>query len=226
MRTGFTTPLRPGLRLCMDVATRPRWLFGTLLRTLAKRGMPYFENSFAQRGAPIFSRTASRDFGERDTLAWSHLADMRERWKGRLVLKGVLAPDDVDAARRLGMDGVILSNHGGRQLDGAVSPLHMLRDCLGRAGAMPLMLDGGVRRGSDVLKAVALGARCVFIGRPFNFALATAGRAGVAHAIDLLKREIDRDLAMLGANDLDQLACRASLCHLGRAPEPVPPMLA
>jgi L-lactate dehydrogenase (cytochrome) len=96
------------------------------------------------------------------------------------------------------VDGIIVSNHGGRQLDGAVSALRVLPEIVTAARGMPVMLDGGVRRGSDVLKALALGARLVFVGRPFNFAAAVAGEAGVAHAIDLLRAEVDRNLAMLG----------------------------
>ena len=103
------------------------------------------------------------------------------------------------------MDGIIVSNHGGRQLDGAVPPLLALPGVLDAAGDMPVMLDSGVRRGGDVLKALALGARCVFVGRPFNYAAAVGGEAGVAHAIGLLRAEVDRNMAMLGINRLDEL---------------------
>jgi L-lactate dehydrogenase (cytochrome) len=103
-------------------------------------------------------------------------------------------------AHRIGADGVILSNHGGRQLDGAVSAMRILEQVVAALpAACPVMVDGGFRRGSDVLKALALGARMVFIGRPFNYAAAAAGEAGVLHAIHLLRAEIDRNMAMLGA---------------------------
>ncbi|GAB7544691.1 hypothetical protein CS8_043660 [Cupriavidus sp. 8B] len=197
IRAGFSTPLRPSPRLAWDGLTHPRWLFRTFLRTLAD-GMPHFENLFAERGAPIVSRTVDRDFSQRDHFDWSHVARIRQRWQGNLVLKGILSADDTLLAREHGVDGVILSNHGGRQLDGAVSPLRVLPAAIDVAGEMPVMLDGGVRRGSDVVKALALGARMVFVGRPFNFAAAAASRAGVAHGISLLKAEVDRNLAMLG----------------------------
>lgn len=206
VRSGFSTPLRPSLRLALDGLARPRWLVGTFARTLLRHGMPHFENSFAERGAPILSPSVLRDFSARDHLTWRHLAQIRRRWKGVLVVKGILHAQDAVLARDHGADGVIVSNHGGRQLDGAVPPLRALpavAKALG--GSVPVMLDGGVRRGGDVLKALALGAKFVFVGRPFNHAAAIAGQAGVAHAIDLLREEVDRDMAMLGVNDCGEL---------------------
>ena len=200
VRTGFTTPLRPGLRLAWDGLTRPRWLAGTFARTLLRHGMPHFENSFATRGAPILSANVMRDFSARDHLSWRHLEQIRRQWQGRLVVKGILSVADAVAARERGVDGVILSNHGGRQLDGAVSPMRVLGPVVDAVGELPVMIDSGFRRGSDVLKALALGARMVFVGRPFNYAAAVAGEAGVAHAIGLLRAEVDRNLAMLGVD--------------------------
>ncbi|MBU9648542.1 alpha-hydroxy-acid oxidizing protein [Burkholderia multivorans] len=206
VRTGFSTPLRPSMRLAWDGLTRPRWLIGTFARTLLRHGMPHFENSFATRGAPILSAHVLRDFSARDHLDWTHLAQIRAQWKGSLVVKGILSVEDALAARDVGADGIILSNHGGRQLDGAVSPMRILRDVVtALEPAFPVMLDGGFRRGADVLKAVALGARMVFVGRPFNYAMAVAGEAGVAHAIRLLQEEVDRDMAMLGARTCREL---------------------
>lgn len=197
IRAGFSTPLRPGLRLAWDGLTHPRWVLGTLARTLWQ-GMPHFENSFAERGAPVISRNVDRDFSQRDHFDWSHIARIRQRWAGNLVVKGILSDRDATLAREHHVDGIIVSNHGGRQLDGAVSALRMLPEIVTAARGMPVMLDGGVRRGSDVLKALSLGARMVFVGRPFNFAAAVAGEPGVAHAIDMLRAEVDRNLAMLG----------------------------
>jgi L-lactate dehydrogenase (cytochrome) len=108
-------------------------------------------------------------------------------------------------ARDVGADAIIVSNHGGRQLDGAVSPLRVLPDVVAACPEVPVMLDGGVRRGSDVLKALAPGARFVLIGRPFAYAAAVGGEAGVAHAIALLAAEISRNMAMLGVNRLDEI---------------------
>jgi len=200
IRTGFSTPLRPGLRLAWDGLVRPRWVAGTFVRTLLRHGMPHFENSFATRGAPIVSSSVLRDFSARDHLSWNHLEAISRRWKGPLVVKGVLSVEDALQARNLGADGVVLSNHGGRQLDGAVSAMRVLEAVVAAVGpAFPVLIDGGFRRGSDVLKAIALGARMVLVGRPFNYAAAVAGEAGVQHAIGLLRDEVDRNLAMLGA---------------------------
>lgn len=204
LRVGFSTPLRPSLRLAWDGITHPRWLAGTALRTLVQHGMPHFENSLATRGAPILSRNAARDFGARDHLDWGHLRLIRERWKGRLVLKGVMSVDDALAARDCGVDALIVSNHGGRQLDGVVSPLQVLPAIVAAIGDLPVMTDSGIRRGNDVLKALALGARFVFVGRPFNYAAAVAGEAGVQHAIGILSQEILRNMALLGINRLEQ----------------------
>lgn len=205
VRTGFSTPLKPSLRLAWDGLTRPRWLAGTFLRTLLAHGMPHFENSFATRGAPIVSASVLRDFTARDHLSWEHVARIRRQWPGTLVIKGILHPHDAALARQHGADGVIVSNHGGRQLDGAMSPLRALPAVVDAAGGMTVMMDSGVRRGGDVLKALALGARFVFVGRPFNYASAVGGQAGVAHAINLLRAEVDRNMAMLGINSVREM---------------------
>ena len=204
-RAGFSTPLRPSLRLAWDGMVRPRWLLGTALRTLVSHGMPHFENATAARGAPILSRHAARDFGARDHLTWDHLRLVRQRWRGKLLLKGVLSVDDAVLARDCGVDGLIVSNHGGRQLDGTVSPLHVLPSIVAAVGDLPVMMDSGVRRGNDVLKALALGARFVFVGRPFNYAASIAGEPGVMHAIDILSQEILRNMALLGINRLHEM---------------------
>lgn len=206
VRAGFSTPLRPSLGLAWQGLTHPRWLVGTFLRTLLRHGMPHFENNYATRGAPILSASVLRDFSDRGHLNWEHVAAIRRRWRGQMVLKGVLHPDDARTALALGMDGIIVSNHGGRQLDGSVPPLHALPaivDAVG--GSMEVMLDSGVRRGTDVIKALALGARCVFVGRPFNYAATVAGQRGVAHAIALIAEEVKRDMGLLGVVDVREL---------------------
>ena len=205
VRGGFSTPLRPGLRLAWDGAVRPRWLAGTLLRTLFAHGMPHFENSQATRGAPIIARDVTRDFGNRDHLNWTHLELIRQRWPGKLIIKGILHPEDARIAVATGVDGIIASNHGGRQLDGAISPMRALPALVDVAGTVPVMMDGGIRRGTDVLKALAMGARFVFVGRPMLYAAAIGGEQGVAHAIRLLAEEIHRDLGLLGLSELSEM---------------------
>jgi L-lactate dehydrogenase (cytochrome) len=205
VRTGFSTPLRPSLRLAIDGLTHPRWLFGTFLRTIALHGMPHFENNFATRGAPILSPNVLRDYSDRGHLNWQHFALIRKRWKSTLVMKGILNVDDARIATDMGANGIFVSNHGGRQLDGAIAPLRVLAEIAGACPGVPIFMDGGVRRGTDVLKALSLGAKCVFVGRPFGYAAAIGAEAGVAHAIKLLAKEVSTDMAMLGITSLDQL---------------------
>lgn len=207
IRAGFSTPLRPSLALAWQGITHPRWTVGTFLRTLLKYGVPHFENSYATRGAPIVSSNVMRDFGRKDHLSWTHLERIRSRWAGRLVVKGILHPEDAAKAHALGADGVIVSNHGGRQLDGAISPLTALPGVVERVGdQMPVMVDGGFRRGTDVMKALALGARFVFVGRPFLYAASVAGLPGVIKAAELLHTELHRNMALLGISAIDELS--------------------
>lgn len=206
VRAGFSTPLRPSLRLAWDGITHPRWLFGTFLRTIAQHGMPHFENNYATRGAPILSPNVLRDYSDRSHFDWSHLALLRRIWKGRLIVKGILDVRDARQARDSGADGIIVSNHGGRQLDGTVSPLRVLPGIVAACPEIPVMFDSGVRRGTDVVTALALGASFVFVGRPFNYAAAVGGEEGVSRAISLLTAEISINMAMLGVNRVEQLA--------------------
>jgi L-lactate dehydrogenase (cytochrome) len=205
VRNGYSTPFVVTPKLALDCATHPAWLVGTLARTLATTGMPYFENLDAGRGPPLFSKDLARNSADRDRLAWTHVAAIRRRWKGKFVLKGILSTVDAAMARDHGVDGIIVSNHGGRQLDHAIAPLRVLAEIKAVAGAMAVMIDGGIRRGTDVLKALALGADFVFVGRPFMFAAAIGGQPAVEHGVKLLMDEINRDMAMLGINRLEEL---------------------
>lgn len=204
-RAGFTSPLEPSPRLALDGLLRPGWLFNTFLRTLKRHGMPHFENNHAERGAPVISRRAARDFSGRRHFDWAYLDLVRRLWPGVLVVKGVLNPEDAVRARAAGVDGIILSNHGGRQLDCTVSPLQVLPEVKRRVSDIPVMIDSGFRRGTDVIKALALGADFVFLGRPFNYAAACAGQAGIEHAAALLESEIERNMALLGLTSLAQV---------------------
>ena len=206
-RAGFSAPLRPSLRLAWDGIVRPKWLCGTFLKTIVRHGMPTFPNAQEGRGPSLISSKVGRDSARRDTFSWDHLAYIRRHWKGNLVLKGILHPEDALMAKEVGCDAVVLSNHGGRQLDGAVPALQMLQATVDAVGSdFPVLIDGGFRRGSDVLKALALGARMVLVGRPFNYAVSIAGEAGVEHAFSILRAEVDRNLALLGATACTELS--------------------
>jgi len=203
VRSGYNSPLRPTLRLAWDCLMRPRWLFGAFGRTVLEHGMPHLENMGFPR-IPVLGHV-ERPRMARDGLSWEHVELMRKTWKGKLVLKGVNAPQDVRIARESGVDGILISNHGGRQLDYTMASLRALPGVVAEAGNMAVMMDGGVRRGTDVLKAIALGAQFVFIGRPILYAAAIAGAAGVHHAASLLSDEVSRGMAMLGVSSLGEM---------------------
>lgn len=217
-RSGFSSPIRPSLRLALDGLLRPRWLYGTLYKTLRHHGIPHFENNHATRGIPVISRHVNRDFSGRTHLDWEYLDLVRQLWSGNLTIKGILHPEDAKRAKDHGADAIIVSNHGGRQLDGTIAPLHALPTVIDAVGDFPVMIDSGFRRGTDVIKALALGARFVFIGRPFNYAAAVAGEAGVNHAIRLMQDEISRNMALLGITRIDQIdMSRLRETHVRRA---------
>ncbi|MCA6109957.1 alpha-hydroxy-acid oxidizing protein [Bradyrhizobium sp. CNPSo 4026] len=205
IRNGFQVPLAITPRVFWDTITHPDWLLNTWARTVLNHGMPHFENMDAQRGPPVLSKNLIRNIGARDQLAWKHVELIRKRWKGKLVVKGLVSPEDARIARESGVDGVMLSNHGGRQLDYTVSALRTLPEIAAKANGMTVMVDGGIRRGTDIIKALALGADFVWVGRPFLYAAVAAGEAGVTRAITLLRDEIDRDLALLGIRSLSEI---------------------
>ncbi|HEX3575410.1 MAG TPA: alpha-hydroxy acid oxidase [Rhodopila sp.] len=204
-RSGFSMPMRITPKVAWQSALHPRWLLGTVARTFALHGVPHFENTEAERGPPMLSQNVVRNSIARDKLSWRHLEAIRRRWKGTLLVKGLQAPADAALSRDCGADGVIVSNHGGRQLDYAAPPLDVLADIVALKGDMKVIIDSGIRRGTDVLKAIALGADFVFVGRPMLYAAAIGGVPAVLHAISILKTEIDRDMALMGVNRLSEL---------------------
>ena len=206
IRTGFSMPIRVTPRVMWQSVTHPRWALGVVARTFLRHGAPHFENTEAERGPPMMSGSSVRNTIARDKLSWQNLDAIRRQWKGPLVIKGLLSPADARLAREVGADAVILSTHGGRQLDHAVAPLDVLPEIVAEKGSMAIIVDSGIRRGTDVLKAMALGADFTFVGRPMLFAAALGGVAGVEHAIRLLREEIDRDMALVGIRTLGELS--------------------
>jgi L-lactate dehydrogenase (cytochrome) len=207
IRNGYGSPLRPSWQLAASFGRRPLWLARTLLPTLRRHGMPHFENYGGSR-APMISRTATRSH-RRDNLCWADLQRLRDGWRGKLVVKGVLAQEDArQALREVGADAVLVSNHGGRQLDGTAAPLAALPGMLAALPGATLFCDGGIRRGSDVLKAVGLGASLAWVGRPMMYAAVLGGTAGVRHAIGLLREEMLRTMALLGICQVAEAATR------------------
>lgn len=204
-RNGFARPFRMTPSIVLDALGHPGWV----LRYLRTGGVPMMRNwqPYARPGAPA---TEVADlFGSLTPAGgtdWTTLARMRQDWPGPLLVKGLLHPEDVVRARDAGVDGVIVSNHGGRQLDAAPSPVEMLPAIRAAVGSsFPLMLDSGVRRGSDIVIARCLGVRACIAGRPTLYAVAAYGQPGVAHAFALLRREIDAVLAQIGCPVFDEL---------------------
>ena len=204
-RRSFAKPRQLSWRNKFDVVRHPRWL----RQTLWPSGMPGMGNLEPYLPASERNALGSMAFigKQMDTLLdWDTLARLREQWSGRLLLKGVLHPADVERAVALGLDGVVVSNHGGRQLDGALSSLDALAAIAPQArGKLSLLLDGGIRRGSDIVKALALGADAVMLGRSTLYGVAVAGEAGVARALDLLSEELARSMNLMGCTHLNHL---------------------
>ncbi|WP_062309357.1 alpha-hydroxy acid oxidase [Polynucleobacter sinensis] len=205
LRNGFSLPLRPNLRLFIGGILRPGWITRVFLKTLLLNGVPHFENFTAERGGPIINAVKGDHRSGRAAMTWEEVARIRKEWPGRLVLKGILRAEDAFRAEQIGVDGIIVSNHGGRQLDGAVSSLDALPAIVKAVPNLTVMLDGGIRRGTDVLKALALGAKCVFIGRPAMYGLGAGGEKGVLQALNIIKNEVDVDLALLGCAAISSL---------------------
>ena len=205
-RNGFRAPIRKyDLKLGWQGVTHPSWLFNILLRNRLGGLRFRFENVDANPGPPVFSSTLVRDMKRRDALTWRHLEKIRQLWRGNLVVKEIMSVDDARTCEAVGADGIVVSNHGGRQADCAASSLDALERIAGQVTKLKLMYDGGVRRGWHVLMALRLGASFVFVGRPMLFAAAAAGDAGVRHAIRLLADEISLNLAVLGVSNPEQL---------------------
>ncbi len=200
---GFSIPPRFSGRQSLAMATKWRWGWSMRneLRTLT------FGNYVRPGSTESLATLAGRMGSLLDpAMNWDDVARLREQWRGPLLLKGVLHPADARRAVRLGIDGLIVSNHGGRQLDGASSALEALPAIVAAVGeGYPVLIDGGIRRGSDVVKAIALGARAVLIARPQLWGLSVAGEEGVAHVLSIYRSEIDRVMGLLGADKLDDL---------------------
>ncbi len=183
-----------------QVAARPQWL----LDFFRDGGLMRFPNVVLADG-PMPYEDAASALGE-SGVSWNDLTWIKEAWQGPLVIKGVQSAEDARRAIDVGADAIVVSNHGGRQLDGVGATLHILPEVLDAVGdRVEVLLDGGIRRGSDVVKALCLGARAVLIGRAYAYGLAAAGEAGVTKAIDILRSDIVRTLNLLGCHDVAQL---------------------
>jgi len=184
----------------------PRWLAGVMGRYALAGGVPSQANLPDRLRRKVTESVHPGALFKQDNLDWDEVARLRDSWKGKLVLKGILRPDDAERAAALGADGIVVSNHGGRGLDGSISSMEALPAVVSAvAGKLEVLLDSGVRRGSDVVKAVALGAKGVLAGRAALYGLAAAGEDGVVRALDLLRAETIRTMGMLGARTIGEV---------------------
>ena len=208
-RNRFEIPLRLGPRQMLDGLLHPRWLLGVFLRTLLTSGIPRFQNLDVQVGGRVVSTTLSGFRERRDALNWEDFAWLRRLWPRKLFVKGILTVEDAQLALRHGADGIFVSNHGGRQLDGAPSPIEILPPIVEAVGGrLAIMVDSGFRRGTDIVKALALGADMVFVGRATLYGASAGEEEGVLRALDLLKSEVDRVMALIGCPNLESLDTR------------------
>lgn len=195
LKNGFQTPFRMGVKQFLDFALHPQWSLQTLFT-----GVPDTVN-YHMNGSAGFVRHESRG-----RVDWDFLKRLRDRWPRQMIVKGILHPEDALRLRHAGVDAVYVSNHGGRQLDSAppaIQALPLIREAVGED--YPLLFDSGIRNGEGVVKALALGADFVMVGRPFLYGIGAAGEAGLARMIELLHDEISLTLAQLGCPDIEKV---------------------
>lgn len=201
IRNAFTVPLRPRAATVFDLARRPRWLAGALLSP------PRFGN-FEGAAPGGFTNVAQHVSSMFDpSVTWDDVARIRDLWQGPVVVKGVLHPDDAKRAVEIGASAVMVSNHGGRQLDQVPAPISVLPEIVSAvSGRAQVILDGGIRRGTDILKAVALGASSCSLGRAFLWGLCAGGQEGVRKTITILRDELDNAMTLLGTVRIEDVS--------------------
>lgn len=208
-RNGFGVPFNPSPRFLFDVARHPSWTLGVMGRYLTTIGMPKHENyPDAFQGTITSGGGAQKNDGmNRDSLDWDDVAKFRDMWPGVLMLKGINRVDDALKALSYGVDGMVVSNHGGRNMDSAAATLDVLPEIAEAVGdRATLILDSGVRRGSDIVKALALGAKCVLTGRATLYGTAVGGEEGAFKALGIIQTEMEKTMAYTGCNTVDEIS--------------------
>jgi L-lactate dehydrogenase (cytochrome)/(S)-mandelate dehydrogenase len=203
LRNGFTIPPRFGLTGLAGMALKAEWLW-----RMRKEFPRITFGNYVRPGEPADIKNLAGRMSQLldPSMHWGDVEDLRKLWTGPLILKGILHPDEAKMAVERGVDALIVSNHGGRQLDGAAAGLDALPAILDAVGGrIPVLVDGGIRRGTDVVKALALGAKACLIGRPHLWGVAVAGEAGVARVLEIYRTEIDRAMGLCGVTRIDQI---------------------
>ena len=203
LRTGFSIPFRLNLSGLVNFAIKPRWAFNYLVHE--KFSLPQLDDHVDMSGGAV---SVGRYFTEMldPTMTWDDVCEMIELWDGEFCLKGVMSREDALRAKEVGATGIVVSNHGGRQLDGSRSPFDQLEEIVDAVGGdIDVIMDSGVQRGSHVLKALAAGAKAVGGGRFYLYALAAAGQAGVERALEIMRTEIERNMRLMGVSKISEL---------------------
>ena len=205
-RNGLDLPFTPTLRFTIDIMQKPGWFANVLLKYLRTIGMPRNENYPEPYRRKIGDDPYRHEVMRQDSLNWDDIKIFRDMWPGILMLKGINRPDDAMRAVSAGVDGIVVSNHGGRNMDSAAATIDMLPEIAEAVGdKITVLLDSGVRRGSDIVKAVALGAKCVLTGRATLYGTAVGGEAGASKAINIIRTEMDKTMAYTGCNRVDEI---------------------
>ena len=203
LKNGLSAPPRMTLANILDIASKPRWWMGMLSTRRRTFRNIVGHNKNVKNTRDLATWTAEQ-FDP--TLSWDDVKRIKDRWGGKLILKGILDPEDAELAAQSGADALIVSNHGGRQLDGAPSSISAVEPIARAVGnRIEVLMDGGVRSGQDVLKALALGAKGVFIGRAYIYGLGAMGQAGVAKALEIIRKELDMTMAFCGLRDVRRI---------------------
>jgi (S)-mandelate dehydrogenase len=205
-RNGFNLPFRMSTRVTLDMMGKPRWLALVMARYLMNGGLPRYENYPAHLRHSVRTDPSAHAVMRRDSLCWDDIKIFRKMWPGILMLKGINRPDDAVRAVGHGCDGIIVSNHGGRNMDSAVASIDALPEIAEAVGEKAtVLLDSGVRRGSDIAKALALGAKAVLTGRATLYGTSVGGQAGAAKAVSVLRKELDNTMVYCGCNSVDEI---------------------